>query len=107
MRTLTKPDDTALTFIQHYAVWGDTNGAYDGIPGTLVGETSIALADLCFPDEDLNGNKGHGAFDVMYIAFKGKEAVPGKKGAKWNTQSKTDFEDSIRKLGDTLVAKLK
>lgn len=96
-----------LTYTQHYAVWGDTNGAYDGVPGTLVGEASIALADLCFPTEDLNGDKGHGAFDVMYIAFKGKEAVPGKNGAKWNTQSKTDFEDSIKKLGDKLVAKLK
>ena len=90
-----------LIYIQHYAVWGDTNG------DTLIGESSMALADLCFPDEGLNGDKGHVAFDVMYIAFKGKSAVPGKSGATWGTQSTKTFENSIKQLGDKLVADLK
>ena len=67
----------------------------------------MALADLCFPSEDLSGDKGHGAFDVMYIAFQGENAVPGGKGAAWTTQDSKVFEDSIKQLGDQLVAGLR
>ncbi|KAI1017712.1 hypothetical protein LB504_004010 [Fusarium proliferatum] len=84
----------------HYGIWGDTNG------GTSTGEASISLAELCFPNQGLNGDNGHGQKDVLYIAFKGDEAVPGKNGADWKAASRADFSKSIRALGDKLVAKL-
>jgi len=56
----------------------------------------------------LNGDKGHDGKDVMYVAFKGTTAdtVPGAKGAKWTAKNAKDFEDSIKVMGDKLVAKL-
>lgn len=42
----------------------------------------------------------------MYIAFTGDEAVPGRDGAKWSAGSPEEFEDSIKALGDRLVASL-
>ncbi|KAH7227594.1 fungal chitosanase of glycosyl hydrolase group 75-domain-containing protein [Fusarium oxysporum] len=84
----------------HYGIWGDTNG------GTSTGEASISLAELCFPNQGLNGDMGHGEKDVLYLAFKGEEAVPGKNGADWKATSPANFSKSIRALGDKLVAKL-
>ncbi|CEJ80605.1 hypothetical protein VHEMI00779 [[Torrubiella] hemipterigena] len=81
----------------HYGIWGDTNG------GTSTGEASIAMAKLCFPKDGLNGNKGHDEKDVMYIAFSGKDAVPGKDGAKWKAKNQKEFSDSLKTLGDKLV----
>lgn len=92
--------DNANSFPQYYGIWGDTNGA------TSVGEASISLADLCFPDEDLNGNKGHDQKDVLYIGFPGSAARPGPD-TKWTAGNPRDFEESIRELGDKLVAGLK
>ncbi|OAQ60363.1 glycoside hydrolase family 75 [Pochonia chlamydosporia 170] len=83
-----------------YGIWGDTNQE----PTT--GEASIALAKLCFPNEHLTGDNGHGAKDVMYIGFAGDKAVPGKNGANWKTKNTQDFEASIKALGDKLVAGL-
>lgn len=85
---------------QWYGVWGDTNQE----PTT--GEASIALAKLCFPNEHLTGDNGHGAKDVMYIGFTGDKAVPGKAGANWKAKNTQDFEASIKALGDKLVAGL-
>ncbi|KAF4338636.1 chitosanase [Fusarium beomiforme] len=84
----------------HYGIWGDTNG------GTSTGEASISMAQLCFPKDGLNGNMGHGPKDVLYIAFKGDEAVPGKNGANWKAKNRAEFSRSIKALGDKLVAKL-
>lgn len=61
------------------------------------------MAKLCFPNEGLNGNKGHDGKDVMYIAFSGKDAVPGKDGAKWKAKNQKEFSDSLKTLGDKLV----
>lgn len=83
-----------------YGIWGDTNGH------TAVGESSLSMAELCFPEEDPSGDSGHTPNDVMYIGFTGKEAVPGKS-AKWKADSTEEFEDSIKELGDKLVAGLK
>lgn len=85
---------------QWYGVWGDTN------QDPTTGETSISLAQLCFPNEHLNGNYGHGDKDVLYIGFTGDEAVPGKNGANWKAKNVREFEDSIKALGDRLVAQL-
>ncbi|OBT90433.1 hypothetical protein VE02_00764 [Pseudogymnoascus sp. 03VT05] len=83
-----------------YGVWGDTNGE------TSVGEASISLADMCFPNEHLDGNSGHDQKDVLYIGFPGKAAVPSSS-TKWNAGNAKAFEDSIKAVGDKLVAGLK
>jgi chitosanase len=71
-----------------------------------VGESSIALAKLCFPDGGITGDNGHSEKDVLYIGFtNGAAAVPGKDGAAW-TGSTSDFESSIKALGDSLVENL-
>ncbi|KAK5996830.1 Endo-chitosanase [Cladobotryum mycophilum] len=85
-----------------YGVWGDTNG--DDGP-SLVGEASISLATLCY-GKSMNGNNGHAENDVLFIAFPGKDAVPGAKGAKWNAQNANEFEASISGLGDKLIQRL-
>ncbi|KAL6693474.1 chitosanase [Trichoderma pleuroticola] len=84
-----------------YGVWGDTNG------GTSTGEASLALGKLCFPNEGLSGNNGHDPKDVLFIGFTGSGAVPGKSGANWAAKNTNDFENSIKALGDRLVAGLK
>ncbi|KAI9797817.1 MAG: hypothetical protein M1833_005320 [Piccolia ochrophora] len=81
----------------HYGIWGDING------DTLTGEASISLGDLCFPEETLNGNKGHGKADVLYIGFPG--AKPSSKWA-WKAGNARDFEASIKAEGDRLIQKL-
>jgi chitosanase len=84
-----------------FGVWGDTNGD-DGPP--LVGEASLALATACF-GERVNGHSGHDQNDVLYIAFSGPDAVPGKS-AKWKAKSYEEFEESITDLGNRLIASL-
>ncbi|PLB51527.1 putative fungal chitosanase [Aspergillus steynii IBT 23096] len=82
-----------------YGIWGDTNGA------DSTGEASISLAQLCYPDDGLTGDNGHGEDDVLYIGFTGKNAVPGDE-ADWTTDDTEAFEESIKELGDKLVAGL-
>ncbi|KAF2185764.1 glycoside hydrolase family 75 protein, partial [Zopfia rhizophila CBS 207.26] len=82
-----------------YGVWGDVNG------GISTGETSLSLGELCFPKENLNGDKGHSEHDVLYIAFEGQEAVPGAS-ANWKAKTKEEFESSLGALGDKLVKKI-
>lgn len=84
---------------QLYGIWGDTNGE------DSTGEASISLAQMCFPDDGINGNNGHGEEDVLYLGFTGKSAVPGSD-ADWKAGDRNSFEDSIKELGDKLVAGL-
>lgn len=84
-----------------FGIWGDTNGD-DGPP--LVGEASIAVATACFGNV-IDGNNGHDQNDVLYIAFSGSHAVPGKT-ANWNANTYEEFEQSITDLGNALVASL-
>ncbi|KAH8880888.1 fungal chitosanase [Thozetella sp. PMI_491] len=86
-----------------YGVWGDKNG--DDGPHPMVGEASISLATACYGSR-INGNSGHDADDVLYLAFPGSKAVPGAQGAKWNATSFEEFHSSIQALGDTLVASI-
>ncbi|KAK5989212.1 Endo-chitosanase [Cladobotryum mycophilum] len=83
-----------------YGIWGDTNQE----PTT--GEAAISLGKLCFPNEHLSGDLGHGPKDVLFLGFTGTQAVPGKNGAKWNAKNTSEFEASIKALGDKLVASL-
>lgn len=64
------------------------------------------MGKLCFPNEHLTGDNGHDPKDVMYIAFTGPDAVPGKNGANWKAKNTADFEASIKGLGDKLVGRL-
>lgn len=89
-----------LLTLQLYGVWGDTNGE------DSTGEASISLAQMCFPDDNINGDKGHGNDDVLYLGFTGKNAVPGSS-ADWKSGDRHAFEKSIMGLGDELVSKLK
>ncbi|KAH0524122.1 hypothetical protein TsFJ059_009029 [Trichoderma semiorbis] len=82
-----------------YGVWGDTNGF------TSTGESSISLAQLCFPNDGLTGDNGHDQKDVLYLGFTGSGAVPGAS-ANWSAGSTEEFENSIKDLGDSLVAGL-
>ncbi|KAF3290739.1 hypothetical protein TWF970_000005 [Orbilia oligospora] len=85
-----------------YSVWGDTNGCDDN---NFTGEASISLAQLCFPNEGLNGNKGHTAHDVLYLAFTGSDAVVGPSNANWKTKSASDFQNSLKTFGDSILTK--
>ncbi|KAG5657302.1 hypothetical protein KAF25_005866 [Fusarium avenaceum] len=87
-----------------YGIWGDTNG--DDAPQALVGEAAISLATACF-GTGINGNAGHDENDVLYIAFTGKDAVPGANGANWAAKSYNDFAQSIKGLGDKLIQRIK
>ncbi|KAI9780967.1 MAG: hypothetical protein M1839_006406 [Geoglossum umbratile] len=82
-----------------YGIWGDTNG------GTLTGEASISLAELCFPNEGISGDNGHEANDVLYIGFTTGDAVDAAR-YNWRAKSAADFERSITALGDKLIARL-
>ncbi|KAJ2969536.1 hypothetical protein NQ176_g8611 [Zarea fungicola] len=85
-----------------YGVWADTNGD-DGPP--LVGEVSLSLGQQCY-GRSVNGGTAHDDNDVLYIAFKGSNAVPGADGAAWDASSFEEFEASLQSLGDSLVANL-
>ncbi|KAH6889306.1 family 75 glycoside hydrolase [Thelonectria olida] len=85
-----------------YGVWGDENGDDGAHP--MVGEASISLATACF-GKSMNGNNGHDVSDVLYIAFPGADAVPGKS-ALWNAKTYDKFEASITALGDKLIQRI-
>lgn len=87
-----------------YGIWGDENGA-DG-QKSVVGEASISLATACY-GKKIAGNNGHDENDVLYLAFTGKDAVPGKNGAKWDAKNYDEFESSIQALGDKLIQRIK
>lgn len=71
----------------------------------MVGEASISLATACY-GSGINGNSGHEANDVLYVAFTGDDAVPGKNGANWNASSFDEFQSSIMDLGNKLVERI-
>ena len=64
------------------------------------------MAQLCFPDDGLTGDNGHDGDDVLYIGFTGGDAVPGANGANWQAGDRNEFQDSLKTLGDQLVAGL-
>ncbi|PHH90861.1 hypothetical protein CDD83_2417 [Cordyceps sp. RAO-2017] len=70
----------------------------------MVGEASLSLATACF-GKAVSGNSGHDENDVLYIAFTGEDAVPGKK-ANWAAKTFDEFEESIEPLGDRLIQRI-
>ncbi|KAK0732402.1 fungal chitosanase of glycosyl hydrolase group 75-domain-containing protein [Apiosordaria backusii] len=87
-----------------YGIWGDTNGDDGDKP--MVGEVSIALATACW-GKNMTGDNGYDGMDVLYVAFTGKDAVPGKNGADWAAKDYDTFERSIQGLGDKLVQRMR
>ncbi|KAG6173538.1 hypothetical protein E4U50_007051 [Claviceps purpurea] len=87
-----------------YGVWGDEHG--DDDPQAMVGEASISLATACY-GKSTGGDIGYDGNDVLYLAFQGKDAVPGARGANWTAQSYEAFAASISSLGDELVGRIK
>ncbi|KAI0836380.1 glycoside hydrolase family 75 protein [Hypoxylon sp. FL0890] len=87
-----------------YGVWGDENG--DDGEKSVVGEASISLATACY-GTSMTGDNGHDENDVLFIAFTGTDAVPGKNGAKWDASNYDEFESSIQGLGDTLIQRIR
>lgn len=43
-----------------YGIYGDSDGDHPQV----IGEASWLMARTCFPNDDLNGNSGHGDPDV-------------------------------------------
>lgn len=86
-----------------YGVWGDTNGDDGNHP--MVGEASLALATAC-QGTSMTGANGYSRTDILYLAFTGKEAVPGPRGADWNATDFDTFEKSIESLGNRLVERI-
>lgn len=80
-----------------YGVYGDQNG------GVVTGEASLSLGKLCFPNEGLSGNMGHGAKDVLYLAFPGAKAP---SNVSWKANDAKTFEASLAAAGDKLVARV-
>ncbi|KAL2129771.1 hypothetical protein VTI74DRAFT_7323 [Chaetomium olivicolor] len=87
-----------------YGIWGDTNG--DDGPKPMVGEAAISVGTACFGASAVDGNTGHDQTDVLYIAFPGKDAVPGADGANWGATSWQAFESSIEGLGNKLIQRI-
>ncbi|KAF3920079.1 hypothetical protein AA313_de0200589 [Arthrobotrys entomopaga] len=85
-----------------YSVWGDTNGCDNN---DATGEASISLAQMCFPNEGLNGNNGHEGHDVLYMAFEGSDAIVGPSNANWKAKSASDFQSSLKAFGDSVFTK--
>ncbi|KAJ5352174.1 hypothetical protein N7452_001148 [Penicillium brevicompactum] len=82
-----------------YGIYGDTNGASP----QAIGEASWLMAQTCFPNDNLNGNRGHAETDVTYIVFTGNDAV--LPGSALNEHYITDFT-TLRSMGDKLVHSL-
>ncbi|KAJ4481225.1 putative chitosanase [Lentinula aciculospora] len=80
-----------------YAIMGDTNGDSPEV----IGEASWLMARTCFPNDDLDGAKGHDQSDVTYIIF--GSLVPGGI----NEDSPTIDVDSLQELGDKTMKEFK
>ncbi|CEO60467.1 Putative Chitosanase preproprotein [Penicillium brasilianum] len=82
-----------------YGIYGDS----DGDTPQVIGEASWLMARTCFPNDDLNGNSGHGAVDVTYILFTGNDAVLPSSALSKNYV--TNFS-TLRSMGDKLITAL-
>lgn len=71
----------------------------------MVGAASLSLATACY-GRGVDSDGGHSANDVLYIAFPGHEAVPGRDGAAWKAKTWTNFHESIAALGDKLIQRI-
>ncbi|CAP80409.1 hypothetical protein E8E15_009838 [Penicillium rubens] len=82
-----------------YGIYGDS----DGDTPQVIGEASWLMARTCFPNDDLNGNSGHGDVDVTYILFTGDDSV--LPNSALNKNYVTNFT-TLRSMGDKLMTAL-
>ncbi|KAJ5752206.1 hypothetical protein N7520_009123 [Penicillium odoratum] len=82
-----------------YGIYGDS----DGDDPEVIGEASWLMARTCFPNDNLNGNAGHGSVDVTYILFTGKNSV--LPSSALNKNYITNFS-TLRSMGDNLMSAL-
>ncbi|KAJ5453105.1 Fungal chitosanase [Penicillium cf. griseofulvum] len=82
-----------------YGIFGDT----DGDNPEVIGEASWLMARTCFPNDDLNGNRGHEQADVTYILFTGSDSV--LPSSALNKNYVTNFT-TLRSMGDKLMTAL-
>lgn len=58
----------------------------------------------------MNGGQGdnssHDEPDVLYIAFTGRDAVPGADGADWAAGNFDDFHESLEAQGSELIKRI-
>ncbi|PLB45331.1 hypothetical protein P170DRAFT_513354 [Aspergillus steynii IBT 23096] len=83
----------------YYGILGDSNGDTP----LVTGEASWLMARTCFPDDNLDGNKGHSDPDVIYIVFTGKDAVLPSSAINQNYI--TNF-GTLRSMGNKLASDL-
>jgi len=74
-----------------------------GASPEVVGEASWKMGTACFPDDSISGANGHGATDVTYIEFSGKDAV--LRPTDMTTNYITQFS-KLKSMGDQLVSEL-
>ncbi|KAK1138500.1 hypothetical protein N8T08_002450 [Aspergillus melleus] len=82
-----------------YGILGDSNGDTP----LVTGEASWLMARTCFPDDNLDGNKGHSEPDVTYIVFTGKDAVLPSSAI--NEHYITNF-GTLKSMGNKLMSDL-
>jgi len=82
-----------------YGIFGDSNGDSPEV----IGEASWRMGTACFPDGDISGANGHGAVDVTYIVFTGKDAV--LPSTDMTTNYITQFS-KLKSMGDSFVSQL-
>ncbi|KIM71577.1 glycoside hydrolase family 75 protein [Piloderma croceum F 1598] len=83
----------------YYGIFGDTNGATPEV----IGEASYRMGTACFPNDHISGANGHGAMDVTYIVFTGKDAVLPSTDMTKNYI--TQFS-KLKSMGDEFVTQL-
>lgn len=83
----------------YYGIFGDSNGASPEV----IGEASWRMGTACFPKDNISGANGHGATDVTYIAFSGKNAILPTVDM---TKSYITQFSALRSMGDQLVSEL-
>lgn len=70
-----------------------------------MGEAALATGELTFGNA-VNGTVSHEPSDVLYMAFTGQDAVPGRYGANWAANTKEDFAASIYNQCIRLVSRI-
>jgi chitosanase len=83
----------------YYGIFGDSNGDSPEV----IGEASWLMGKTCFPTGDISGANGHGAADVTYIVFTGKDMrLPSSAVTK---NYVTNF-NTLKSMGDEAITGL-
>ncbi|KAJ7148812.1 fungal chitosanase of glycosyl hydrolase group 75-domain-containing protein [Mycena crocata] len=80
----------------YYAIFGDANGASPQV----IGEGSLLLGQICFPEGNISGSAGHDQADVAYIVFANQspDGIDSKKSTIDLAALKTLGDEQVRLL---------